>query len=93
MQLPSFHAAGDGVACGRSSSLIKFSEDESPMRMAVWIAFLLVSNVLGVTAFRAAMTLPLDEAVLPGVLTVPLIGMTAFGLTRVLAAWQHRDDE
>jgi len=28
------------------------------MRMTAWVAFFLVSNVLGVAAFRAAMTLP-----------------------------------
>ncbi len=63
------------------------------MRMTGWIAFLVVSNILGVTAFRAAMTLPFDEAFLPGVLTVPLVGLTAFGVTRVLDAWQQRGDE
>jgi len=68
-------------------------EAESRMRMTAWVAFFLVSNVLGVAAFRAAMTLPFDEAFLPGVLTVPLVGLTAFGVTRVLEAWQRRDDE
>jgi hypothetical protein len=61
--------------------------------MGAWIAFFLVSNILGVTAFRAAMTLPLDEAFLPGLLTVPLVGLTAFGATRVLDAWQQKDEE
>jgi len=68
-------------------------EAEARMRMTAWVAFFLVSNVLGVAAFRAAMTLPFDEAFLPGVLTVPLVGLTAFGVTRVLEAWQRRDDE
>src|SRR3989442_14916718 len=39
-------------------------EAESRMRMTAWVAFFLVSNVLGVAAFRAAMTLPLDEGLI-----------------------------
>jgi hypothetical protein len=61
------------------------------MRLALWIAFLVVCNVLGVEAFKAAVTLPLDEALVPGVLSVPLIGLAAFGVTRVLDAWHERD--
>jgi len=63
------------------------------MRIAIWVAFFLISNILGVAAFRAAMTSPLDEAFLPGVLTVPLIGLTAFGITRVVDAWRERNEE
>lgn len=62
------------------------------MRLGLWAAFFVVCNVLGVEAFKAAMTLPFDEALLPGALAVPLIGLTAFGATRVLEAWQHRDE-
>ncbi|HEV8639526.1 MAG TPA: hypothetical protein VGV13_00325 [Methylomirabilota bacterium] len=62
------------------------------MRISAWIAFFVVCNVLGVAAFRAAMTLPFEEALLPGVLTVPLVGLTAFGVTRVVTAWQRRDE-
>ena len=59
-----------------------------------WIAFFVVCNVLGVEAFRAAMTLPFEKALLPGILTVPLVGLTAFGMTCVLSAWQeHERDE
>ncbi len=61
------------------------------MRVVSWIAFFVVSNVIGVETFKAAMTLPLDEALLPGALTVPLIGLTAFGATRVVDAWRDRD--
>jgi hypothetical protein len=50
-----------------------------------------VCNILGVETFRAAMTLPLDEALLPGALSIPLIGLTAFGASRVLDAWNTRD--
>lgn len=61
------------------------------MRVVLWIAFFVVSNVIGVETFKAAMTLPLDEALLPGALTVPLIGLTAFGATRVVDAWRDRN--
>jgi hypothetical protein len=59
------------------------------MRVGMWAAFFVVCNVLGVEAFRAAVTLPRDEAFLPGVLTVPLVGLTAFGVSRLLHAWRH----
>lgn len=62
------------------------------MRVGLWGAFIVVCNVLGVEAFRAAMTLPFEEALLPGVLTVPLVGLTAFGVTRVVNAWNGRDE-
>jgi hypothetical protein len=61
------------------------------MRVALWAMFFLVSNVLGVEVFKAAMTLPLDEALVPGVLTIPLVGVSAFGASRVLLAWSERD--
>ncbi len=63
------------------------------MRVGLWVAFFLVCNILGVEAFKAAFTLPLEDALLPGALSVPLIGLTAFGATRVLHAWKRRDDE
>src|SRR5438094_592380 len=59
------------------------------MRFWSWLAFFVVCNILGVEAFKAAMTLPFDEAVLPGVLSVPLIGLTAMGATRVLSLWKN----
>lgn len=62
------------------------------IRVALWIAFFLVCNILGVEAFKAAFTLPFEEALLPGALAVPLIGLTAFGATRVLAAWRRTDE-
>jgi hypothetical protein len=63
------------------------------MRLALWIAFFVVSNVLGVEAFKAAVTLPSDERLVPGLLTFPLIGLTAVSATRVLDAWRRRGDE
>ena len=57
------------------------------MRLWSWVAFFVVCNVLGVEVFKAAMTLPFEEAVLPGILSVPLIGLTAIGATRVMALW------
>lgn len=62
------------------------------MRVAVWVVFFIVCNVLGIEAFRAAMTLPFEEALLPGVLTVPLVGLAAFGVTQVMNAWTRRDE-
>jgi len=63
------------------------------MRLALWITFFVVSNLLGVEAFKAAVTLPSDERLLPSLLTFPLIGLTAVSATRVLDAWRRRDDE
>jgi len=60
------------------------------MRLLLWIAFLVVCNIVGVETFKAALTLPLDEALVPGALSVPIIGLAAFGLTRVLDAWRDR---
>lgn len=59
------------------------------MRVGLWSAFFVVCNILGVEAFRAAVTLPADEAFLPGVLTIPLIGLTAFGVSRLVTAWKQ----
>ncbi|MGH2394272.1 MAG: hypothetical protein ACRDGH_12415 [Candidatus Limnocylindria bacterium] len=59
------------------------------MRIGLWAMFCLVCNVLGVTAFQAAMTLPLEDALLPAALSVPLIGLTAFGVRGVVTAWRH----
>lgn len=61
------------------------------MRLMLWAAFFVVCNLVGVETFKAAFTLPLDEAVLPGALSVPLIGLTAFGATRLLDAWRERE--
>ena len=57
------------------------------MRLWAWLALFVVSNILGVEVFKAAMTLPFEEALVPGALTVPLIGLTAFGATRVMSLW------
>jgi hypothetical protein len=62
------------------------------MRLGLWAAFFLVCNILGVEVFRAAMTLPFEDALLPAVLSIPLIGLTAFGARGFVAAWQRRDE-
>jgi hypothetical protein len=62
------------------------------MRVGLWSMFFLLCNVLGVETFRAAVMAPREDALLPAVLTVLLIGLTAFGVTRVLGAWQARDE-
>ena len=63
------------------------------MRLILWVAFFIVSNLLGIEAFKAAVTLPSDERLLPCLLTFPLIGLTALSATRVLDAWRRRGDE
>ena len=63
------------------------------MRLVMWAVFFVVSNLLGVEALRAAVTLPSDERLLPSLLTFPLIGLTAMSATRVLDAWRRRDEE
>jgi hypothetical protein len=62
------------------------------MRLWLWVVFFVVSNLLGVEVFKAAVTLPFDEALLPGVLTLPLVGLTALSATRVLHAWKNREE-
>ena len=64
-----------------------------PLRLMLWGAFFVVSNLLGVEAFKAAVTLPSDERLLPSLLTFPLIGLTAMSVTRVVDAWRRRDEE
>jgi hypothetical protein len=63
------------------------------MRLILWIAFFVISNLLGIEAFKAAVTLPSDERLLPCLLTFPLIGLTALSATRVLEAWRGRGNE
>ncbi|HEX6211314.1 MAG TPA: hypothetical protein VF136_11090 [Methylomirabilota bacterium] len=62
------------------------------MRLCLWVAFFVVANLLGVEVFKAAVTLPWEEALLPGLLTPPLVGLSALGATRIVAAW-HRSEE
>ena len=62
------------------------------MQLWLWIAFFVVANFLGVEVFKAAVTLPWDEALLPGLLTVPLVVLSALSATRILAAWQERKE-
>ena len=61
------------------------------MRLALWAAFFVVCNILGVETFKAAITLPFDEALVPGFLSIPLVGLAAFGVTRVVDAWRERE--
>jgi len=58
------------------------------MRLWLWVAFFLVANLLGVEVFKAAVTLPREEALLPGLLTLPLVGLAALGASRIVDAWQ-----
>jgi hypothetical protein len=62
------------------------------MRLWLWVAFFVVSNLLGVEVFKAAVTLPWDEALVPGLLTLPLVGLSALGATRIVAAWHQAEE-
>jgi hypothetical protein len=62
------------------------------MRLWLWVAFFIVSNLLGVEVFKAFITLPWEEALLPGVLTIPFVGLSALGATRIVSAWQRPEE-
>ena len=62
------------------------------MRLSLWIAFFIVANLLGVEVFKAAVTLPWQEALLPGLLTVPFVVLSAVGATRILSVWLRREE-
>lgn len=62
------------------------------MRWWSWVAFFVVCNIVGVEVFKAAMTLPFEEALLPVVLTIPLVGLTAVGATRVVSLWKKPEE-
>jgi hypothetical protein len=61
------------------------------MRLALWGALFLISNMLGIEVFRAAVTLPFDEALVPRLLTVPLIALAALGASRVCIILRRAD--
>jgi hypothetical protein len=56
------------------------------MRIVLWGAFFLVCNIVGVETFKAAVTLPSPESLLPGVLTVGLVGLAALSASRLRLA-------
>lgn len=58
------------------------------MLVWLWAIFFVVCNIMGVEILKAALTLPLDEAVVPRVLSLPAIALTAFAARRVLSAWK-----
>ena len=62
------------------------------MQLWLWVAFFVVSNLLGVEVFKPAVTLPWDEALVPGLLTLPLVGLSAQGATRIVSAWQRPEE-
>jgi hypothetical protein len=61
------------------------------MHVWLWVAFFVVANAVGVHVFKAALTLPVDEALLPRLLTVPLVAVAAIGAVRIMSAWSSRD--
>ena len=61
------------------------------MRFWSWAAFFVVCNIVGVEVFKAAMTLPFEDALLPRILCVPLIGLAAVGATRVVSLWNDSE--
>jgi hypothetical protein len=62
------------------------------MRIWLWIVFFVVANLMGVEAFTAAVTLPREDALLPGLLTVPLVALSALGASRNVSAWQRPEE-
>jgi hypothetical protein len=62
------------------------------MRLCLWVVFFVVANLMGVEAFKAAVTLPLEEALVPWLVTIPLVVLSAVGATRIVAAWQRSDE-
>ena len=62
------------------------------MRLWLWVGFFVVVNVMGVEVFRAAVTLPRDEALVPALLTIPLVVLSAVGAARIVSTWQHPDE-
>lgn len=61
------------------------------MRTALWAAFFVICNIIGVEVFKAAITLPFEDAILPRVLAVPMIGLTALSATRIAGLLSSRD--
>jgi hypothetical protein len=63
------------------------------MRLWLWVAFFVVANLMGVEAFKAAVTLPWEEALVPGLLTIPLVALSALGASRIVSAWHRPEDQ
>jgi hypothetical protein len=71
----------------------QFPEKEtSRMRCALWVVFFVVANLLGVEVFKAAVTLPWDEALVPRLLTLPLVVLAALGASRIVSTWQRPEE-
>jgi hypothetical protein len=62
------------------------------MRLGLWVAFFVVANLMGVEAFKAAVTLPREEALVPALLTIPLIVLSALGAVRIVSALPRREE-
>jgi hypothetical protein len=62
------------------------------MRLALWVVFFVVANLLGVEVLRAAVTLPWEEALLPGLLTIPFVLLSAVGATRIVSTWRRPEE-
>jgi hypothetical protein len=56
------------------------------MGVVLWGLFFVICNIIGVETFKAAVTLPSSEALLPAVLTVCLVGLAALGASRLQLA-------
>ena len=62
------------------------------MRLALWVVFFVVANLLGVEVFKAAVTLPWEEALLPGLLTLPLVVLCAVGASQIISTWRSPEE-
>jgi hypothetical protein len=67
-------------------------KETSRMRCALWVVFFVVANLLGVEVFKAAVTLPWDEALVPRLLTLPLVVLAALGASRIVSTWQRPEE-
>jgi hypothetical protein len=74
-------------------SFLRFLLRQGRAWMGVWAwgALFVVANAIGVETFKAAVTLPADEALLPRLLSVPLVGLAAISAARVMTAWSSRE--
>ena len=61
------------------------------MQAWLWVVFFLICNIVGVEVFKAAMTLPFEDALLPRILCLPVIALTAFGAKRLVVTWTTRE--
>src|SRR5678816_3359520 len=81
----------DGVNCQCLLLLFLLRGGRPGMSVWVWGALFVVANAIGVETFKAAVTLPVDEALVPRLLSVPLVALAAISAARIMSAWSSRE--